>query len=92
MKLAKFKFLCGLVKCHLLLVAEDILNRRICAVEVDQENSIVEHMEKEHKLQKVHLSVSIFHSMKCFFLRMLRRRSTPSFTPGNITKRGWLST
>ena len=53
MKLAKFKLLCGLVKCHLLLVAEDIFNRRICAVEVDQENSIVEHMEKEHKLQKV---------------------------------------
>ena len=33
--------------------AEEIIPFRICAVEVDEENSIVEHMEKEHGLQKV---------------------------------------
>ena len=26
---------------------------RICAIEVDEENSIIEHMEKEHGMQKV---------------------------------------
>ena len=31
---------------------------RICAVEVEEENSIIEHMQKEHGLQKVRLTTT----------------------------------